>query len=305
MRRVPLFLTACVLATAALGAQTYPFEPLASARRGTGELRRGGDDRTALVEAEVHLRAGGEAQILVRSRRDEFAYAGAWRKDRGDYIKLQIDRAGDGTADAHGWVLVENRRFERIEIDGRNEGGRKLALSFHASGPELPLATPVPPVATPVPIPVDLFTEEFGYDQPGADLRSALAADLANCQRLCAEEPACRAYTFNSRDQRCYLKSEERPLLRRTDTVTGVRRGGGGGEIDGFSERPGYNLEGGDYTSVYLRSVEDCREACRSDRECLAYTFNTGSRMCYLKDRVGDFSPRRDTVSGVKARRLY
>jgi hypothetical protein len=281
-------------------------EPLSSNRQGKGALERGRDEVAQLVGAEVHLRAGGTAEIAVRSQRHEWVYSGTWRKDRGNYVKLALDRAEGGAADGDGWVLVTGTgRFEQMEFGGRMAGGTKFSVAFHSNGPELQLSRPQPtPTPTPRPQP-GLFTEEYGYDQPGADLRNQGAPDLAFCQRLCADDPSCRAYTYNNRDQRCYLKSQERPMVRRSDTITGVKRAGpGGGGRDGFIERPGYNLEGGDYHSVFLRALEECQDVCRGDRRCLAYTYNTRSSMCYLKDRIGTYTPRAETSSGEKDARL-
>jgi hypothetical protein len=309
MRSPARQLTLClVFAAAALVAQSFSMEPLFSNRQGKGALERGRDEVVALIGAEVHLAAGGGAEIAVRSSRHEWVYSGTWRKDRGDYVKLALDRAEGVAADGDGWVLVTgNGRFAQMEFGGRIAGGPRFSIRFESNGPELALSRPRPqPTPTPTPRPVPgLFTEEYGYDQPGADYRNQGAPDLAFCQRLCADDPSCRAYSYNNRDQRCYLKSQERPMVRRSDTITGVKRGGApGGGHDGFIERPGHNMEGGDYHSVYLRSLDECRNVCRGDRRCLAYTFNSRSNMCYLKDRVGSYTPRAETSSGEKDPRL-
>jgi hypothetical protein len=67
-----------------------------------------------------------------------------------------------------------------------------------------------------------------------------------------------------------------------------------------LSERSGYNLEGDDYSKIYLNTLGECQEACAREDLCRAYTYNTRQRMCYLKDEVGRYSPREDTVSGQK-----
>ncbi len=400
-RALALILATLIGAGLADGAAAAPLDSFAGRRAGTGTLE-GAPGTAQLSEAEVRLRPGGAAEILVFDRRGSFRFTGSWRKDPGDYVKLEIVEAMGNPASASGWVLVRDGRFERIELDGRSQGGRKLALSFEASGRDLPYepdwtgldatesgwgeleltrarreverarvvlspdgraeitvwapgelrlsgswsdrradsvrieirqvsgatsaqgsgevrwrrdglesvelsgtldrdplrlgfragATPPRPPAS------GSFTIEYGHDQPGADYRDLSTPDIEACQDACARDERCRAYTFNTRDRRCYLKSEERPLVRRSDTVTGVKRSGSGS--GGLTERPGYNLEGGDYSRVYLDKLDQCQEACRRDRQCLAYTYNTRDRMCYLKDRVGTYSRRSDTVSGEK-----
>lgn len=375
---------------------------LSDARRGEGQIVRGRETEK-LDEATVELRPSGQAEIVVRSFRGPYRLVGSWRPGSGKQVMLEITEAfGERGASAAGWIALAGNGVERIEIDGRNGSGGKLAISFTATGPgrppepqwsgldstrdgagdweydraratidritvrmrsdgtgeirfrgerDLRLAgrwSDLRPDSVRFAVTegpdgpatgtgtvrfqrdrverVDVdgngrygsfrlafragerpqpptggghagFTEEYGYDQPGADLRDLRTEDLRACQEACAGDFRCRAYTFNTRERRCYLKGEERPTVRRSDCVTGVKRGGGGG----LSQRDGYNLEGGDYSSVYLQTLEECQTACRKDRRCLAYTYNTRDRMCYLKDRVGTYGARRDTVSGEKS----
>jgi hypothetical protein len=67
-----------------------------------------------------------------------------------------------------------------------------------------------------------------------------------------------------------------------------------------LTERSGYNLEGDDYSKVFLDTLAECQETCAREDQCRAYTYNTRQRMCYLKDQIGRYSPRADTVSGAK-----
>lgn len=401
-------LLAATLLAALAAAQS--FSSFAGRRGGSGTLQ-GANGSSDLSEAEVRLRDGGSVLITVRDRRSSFQFSGTWRKDRGDYIKLQIGDASGRPAEASGWVLVRDGRFEQIEIDGRTEGGRKLALSFTATGRDLPVEPEWsgsskeaegwgelerqrgkegierarvelrPDGSATVTlwtssqqriegtwsdrrddsVRIDIreafgdtrasgngtirfrrgelerldlsgesyrggfrvdfsagaerprptrppshgrFDVEYGFDQPGGDYRNLRADALDDCQDACAADGRCRAFTYNTSDRRCYLKDSERSMVRRSDTVTGIKRGGGGGG-SGLSERQGYDLEGGDYTRVRLDGLDQCQEACRRDRECLAYTWITGDRMCYLKDRIGNYTPRRDAVSGEKGGRGY
>ena len=384
---------------------------LSDVRRGDGQIVRG-PDTEKLDEATVELRDSGYAEISVHSFRGLYRFIGTWRPSSGKQVAIDINEAyGEKGANAAGWIQISGNTFERIEIDGRNAVGGKLAVSFNATGP----GRPVQPAwsglnstrdgsgtweygrarDTVLQVTVDMrqdgsgeirfrgnrgvrltgrwsdvrpdsvrfevtdgpdgsasgtgtirfqrdrvervdvdgngrdgrfslafragerptypgggggsggFTEEYGYDQPGADLRNLRADDLRSCQDACAADSRCRAYTFNTPDRRCYLKGEERPMIRRNDCVTGVRRGGGGGSggsSSGMTRRDGQNLEGGDYATRNERSVEACMDACRQDQRCQAYTFNLRDGKCYLKDRVGNYSSRQDTVSGEKSR---
>jgi hypothetical protein len=48
---------------------------------------------------------------------------------------------------------------------------------------------------------------------------------------------------------------------------------------------------------------EGLQAGLRRDRRCAAYSFNTRSGMCYLKEEAGPLRRYADTVTGVKRRR--
>ncbi len=184
----------------------------------------------------------------------------------------------DGSTSGAGTIRFRGDEVEQVDIDGNGRDGR-FRLEFRAGD------RPTPPGGDGS---NGSFTEEYGYDQPGADLRDLRVDELRSCQDACARDSRCRAYTFNTRDRRCYLKSEERPMIRRTDCVTGVRRGGGGGG-GGLTQRDGYNLEGGDYTSVYQRSAGGVPGRLPPRSRLPRLHLQSARRMCYLKDRVGNY----------------
>ena len=69
------------------------------------------------------------------------------------------------------------------------------------------------------------LTEERGYDRRGADFRRFDAYSVDRCKNACAEDDRCLAYTFDRRDNRCYLKDEVRSAERNRDMVTGRKIG--------------------------------------------------------------------------------
>jgi hypothetical protein len=155
------------------------------------------------------------------------------------------------------------------------------------------------------------FSEEVGYDYRGGDYDDFRARGVEECQETCGRDRRCAAYTFNRRTGVCYLKDRIGSLERNDATVTGVRGGrpipyepGGGrppyGQGRGLSEEWGYDYRGNDYADFRVRGVNECKQRCRDDRRCAAYTFNQRTDVCYLKDRVGTAQRNRDTVTGVK-----
>ncbi|HSS50365.1 MAG TPA: PAN domain-containing protein, partial [Thermoanaerobaculia bacterium] len=142
-------------------------------------------------------------------------------------------------------------------------------------------------------------------DRPGGDYTNFRTTELRECQRACAKDRRCAAYTFNSVNSLCYLKDQVTKTSYDSRTISGVKEGGGPGPGGGdrfLSEERGSDYRGGDYTNFRSRGLGDCQDACRRDRRCQAYTFNGRSGVCYLKDRVGDRERNGETVTGRKGR---
>ena len=150
------------------------------------------------------------------------------------------------------------------------------------------------------------LTEEPQFDRPGGDYTHFRTTDLRDCKRACFTDRRCAAYSFNSVNSVCYLKDQITKTSRDSRTISGVKEGygrarppyGGGG----LSREPGFDYYGSDYTNFRVPGDEACREECRRDRRCAAFTFNLRSGMCYLKDQAGPLRRNPDTVTGVKRR---
>lgn len=148
------------------------------------------------------------------------------------------------------------------------------------------------------------LTEQWGLDRRGGDYTSFVSRDLHECQRQCAEQGQCRAYTFRRDTRQCFLKGEVTPERRDDNVVTGVKLGGGPGPArPGFgrlSEERGYDRRGGDYRGFKTSGPDSCRRTCAEDRRCRAYTYRFDSRECFLKDRVSPPFPDDRTITGAK-----
>lgn len=160
-------------------------------------------------------------------------------------------------------------------------------------------------MALPLAVQAQDLSEEPQFDRPGGDYTHFRTTDLRDCKRACATDRRCAAYSFNSVESTCYLKDQVTKTSRDSRTISGIKEGYRGGPDrpgGGLSREPGFDYYGGDYTNFRAPNDESCREECRRDRHCAAYSFNMRKGMCYLKDRAG--SPRRnpDTVTGIKRR---
>lgn len=155
------------------------------------------------------------------------------------------------------------------------------------------------------------LTEEWGYDRKGDDYTSFEVRDLARCQVACERDRRCVAYTFDA--PTCYLKDEINDKKTRFGVVTGYKRSdrpGRGDHNDGddsyderyveLTEERGWDRKGDDFSSFRARALEDCQDSCREDRRCLAYTYDTRERTCYLKDEVNEPRESRRMITGVR-----
>lgn len=148
------------------------------------------------------------------------------------------------------------------------------------------------------------LTEEAGQDRRGSDYDSFRVRDLSDCQRECRQDDRCRAYTFIRSSRECFLKDRVNSAQRNGDAVTGYKTddsysGGGGWRL---TEEVGLDRKGNDYTSFRVRDLADCKRECRQDDRCQAYTFISGSRECFLKDRINSAQRNGGAVTGYKQR---
>src|SRR5262245_28030182 len=92
------------------------------------------------------------------------------------------------------------------------------------------------------------LTEERGYDRKGDDYTSFRARGLGDCKRSCARDDRCRAYTFDTRNDVCYLKSRINSKKSNGAMITGYKQddpspgpGGPGGGWGNLTEERGYD----------------------------------------------------------------
>jgi hypothetical protein len=243
------------------------------------------------------------ARALVRqqARWEESRERGGMRLE--DVLRW---RAADGS---YGYCRIDNRGMVyevRVESWARGGSGGYPGGGYPGGG------TPGYPGSS-----NRDFTEEFGYDRRGSDYRTADVRSLAACQAECRADNRCVAYTFSASQGRCWLKSSIQQAQISRDMVTGYRRQGTGGwdddddddwddnddwdDEDGrLSEEWDLDRRGNDYDNFTVRNLGECQEECRDDSRCRAYTFDTRTRTCYVKDRVNTAQRNQGMVTGYK-----
>jgi hypothetical protein len=149
------------------------------------------------------------------------------------------------------------------------------------------------------------FSEERGVAYRGDDFSKFRSRGQEACERECSSDRRCVGYTYNYQTEMCFLKDSLGRAERDSDTVSGVKRdGGGSGSGSGWggnlTEEWNLAYRGDDYTDFRSTNLQDCKDACRRDRRCVGYTYNHRSDVCYLKDRIGRAERDDDTISGTK-----
>lgn len=84
---------------------------------------------------------------------------------------------------------------------------------------------------------------ERDTERPGGDYRNLKLGNVDDCARKCKKEGRCKAFNYNTRENRCFLKDRVPHKQHKRDSISGVKRssGGGGG---------GWNGGGGSSESV-------------------------------------------------------
>jgi PAN domain len=138
----------------------------------------------------------------------------------------------------------------------------------------------------------------LGHDLKRMPIRGLTVEE---CERECALNSDCKAFTFNTRHSACFLKSNaarayttpgaqsgykadlEGKILRSTVTITE--------QID---------LPGGDYRELNRSELRLCADVCENDGKCVAFTYVSNLRRCWLKSSVPPSMDARHAISGFK-----
>jgi len=263
---------------------------------------RGSGESWAIERAVVRLDPQGDVRIQLTGRKLDLRVEGRMKSWNGRlHVDFELASFDGRPSDAFGWVKLDGHGgIERIEMSGKTP--IRLSVDFFADRSSAIAPDRPEPPPEPRPRPEARFSEDWGYDRPGNDLRSVSASRVDDCQGACWRDSRCAAYAFNQSSRACYLKSAPGSPAPRRDVVSGVRQAGpGSGQgAFGLTEQPGFDQPGNDYTDFRARDLRDCQRSCADDPRCFAYTYNTRSSQCYLKSRPGSTRTRSDTVTGVK-----
>ncbi len=156
-----------------------------------------------------------------------------------------------------------------------------------------------------------------GLDFYGQDIVSQREADVVACAASCLGNQQCLAFTFNAnpsvtRGPNCFLKSGTDRLEGYADALSGVFLPPNMsmaptfriGVIDPTTDvLPRTDFVGGDLTTSPWPNADtpgECRMACVDNDQCVAFSFASSSKQCWLKASVGQRQTSASVTSGLK-----
>lgn len=138
-------------------------------------------------------------------------------------------------------------------------------------------------------------------DVIGYDYQILRNTTLADCRWACENDPRCRAFTYNSRHNACFLKEDGTLLVTNADAISGYDRTLEANITDtGFIIAADMDSPGGDYKRIRQSSFIGCIADCALEWQCSAFAYVRETRDCWLKDRVGSVQRMPGVEFGVK-----
>jgi hypothetical protein len=138
-------------------------------------------------------------------------------------------------------------------------------------------------------------------DVLGFDYRTIRDVTLAMCQMNCEADRVCRAYTFNTRYNVCFLKSDAIVLVENENAVGGFDADLTDDVVDsGLVVISDSDSPGSDYQRLRDTDFVGCTLACGVDLSCQAFAFVRRTGDCWLKDSIGPLQSMPGVEFGLK-----
>ena len=161
-------------------------------------------------------------------------------------------------------------------------------------------ATRSPPAGTAAQI-SDTLIITRNRDVIGYDYQFLRHTTLADCRWACENDPRCRAFTYNSRHNACFLKEDGTLLVTNADAISGYDHTLAANITDtGFIIAADMDSPGGDYKRIRQSNFIGCIADCALEWQCRAFAYVRETRDCWLKDRVGSVLPMPGVEFGLK-----
>lgn len=171
-------------------------------------------------------------------------------------------------------------------------------------GPDEPQVSKVDPgrgVSLPAPGATASLIDARGYDAIGFDYRVVKDVSLPECRNVCQSEAQCRAITYNTKHNVCFLKDNVVALIRNADAIAAYSSSKATEVIvSDFTSYSGIDVPGGDYKRIRKTNYLECFTACIGDNACMAFSYVPKKAECWLKDRLGKPRSAKGVELGLK-----
>jgi hypothetical protein len=169
-----------------------------------------------------------------------------------------------------------------------------------------PAPTPTQEKPKPVAVPSYLPDREYWHVRPGLDFYSfdigegLATSDRETCQTQCRIHGECKAYTFNTWNNMCFLKSGVRTAYKNAAAISGYRGQGTRIWESPFAMMEGVDYPGADYFQLRGVSFDQCLRKCEETLFCKAFTYVKRLKDCWMKTAVRNATPNKDVTSGIR-----
>jgi hypothetical protein len=155
------------------------------------------------------------------------------------------------------------------------------------------------------------FNTHVNYDISGGDMRVDNTIRIiretapATCQSNCQSLDGCVAYSFDKWNHSCYLKDTLGALVLDPHSDVNIRKDQ---QHPGYSNNPAgfctYSksaLSGDGFPGFISTSAKSCEQSCAPSPACVAYSFRSADRLCWLFRSTTDRRSGVDNVtSGIR-----
>lgn len=150
-----------------------------------------------------------------------------------------------------------------------------------------------------------------GYDIPQGDYattRTKVKVSHAACHNACLNSDRCKAYTYNTRHQKCFLKDSVSRLKAWSDAISGVKGGVNTQAVSrsgicgsSFSTFDNVDFSGNDIGG-FRAGFDKCRSICRRNSSCAGFTWvkKRISKQCWIKYILKNSSHNNGVISCAK-----
>ena len=145
-------------------------------------------------------------------------------------------------------------------------------------------------------------------DVDGADYRVLGNSRLDDCERQCQSDSQCQAFTFNTWENVCFLKSSANVLRVEPRGISGVRAIADvrSAVRPPLIERiPSKQFPGSPYRLTFQKNFDSCSWQCTADEQCLGFNYRKPDSSCGLFATLAKSVPAYATDAGMKWQPRY